>query len=296
MLTIRTDLAQEAHQLWRESAGETTQLPGVRARETRCLGFPLHRVEILDEDGEKALGKPQGTYLTLELSTIWPANGENLSRAAQALAQQLGTMLPEAGTVLVAGLGNAAMTPDALGPQTIRQLLVTRHLGAVLPQLRPVAALAAGVLGDTGVEAAEWVRGVCGRVQPAAVILVDALAARELDRLCSTVQLADTGLIPGSGVGNHRLALNRETLGVPVLSLGVPTVVDADTVARDILAGAGQGGERPLCLPERGKRLFVTPDRIDSQIRTLGRLLGRAISLATQPELTAEEVEGLLGG
>lgn len=296
MLTIRTDLAQEAHQLWRESAGEATQLRGVRARDARCMGFPLHRVEILDEDGEKALGKPRGTYLTLDISTIWPANGENLSRAAQALAQQLRAMLPEEGTVLVAGLGNAAMTPDALGPQTVRQLLVTRHLRAVLPALRPVAALAAGVLGDTGVEAAEWVRGVCGRVQPAAVVLVDALAARELNRLCSTVQLADTGLIPGSGVGNHRMALDRRTLGVPVLSLGVPTVVDADTIARDILAGAGQVGERPSCLPDQEKRLFVTPDRIDSQIRALGRLLGRAISLATQPELTAEEVEMLLEG
>lgn len=296
MLTIRTDLAQEAHQLWRESAGKKTQLRGVRATDDQCMGFPLHRVEILDEAGEKALNKPCGIYLTLDISTIWQANVDIPARASQALAALLRPLLPEEGTVLVAGLGNAAMTPDALGPQTVGQLLVTRHLGAILPALRPVAALAAGVLGETGVEAAEWVRGVCGRVQPAAVVLVDALAARELGRLCSTVQLSDTGLVPGSGVGNHRMALNRDTLGVPVLSIGVPTVVDIDTIARDILTGAGQGRERPRCLPDQGKRLFVTPDRIDSQIRTLGRLLGRGISLAAQPGLTAEEVEGLLEG
>ena len=289
MLKIRTDLACEAHQLWRESAGETTRLKGVRAREGTAEGFPAERVEILDEEGAAAIGKPVGTYLSLDLTACWRREPGSFPRATAAVASLLTSLVPEEGPVLVAGLGNAAMTADALGPRTAGHLLVTRHLGAVLPMLRPVAALAAGVLGQTGLEVAEWVRGAAERVEPAAVIVVDALAARSLERLCATVQISDTGLIPGSGVGNHRMALNRETLGVPVLSVGVPTVVDAATVAHDLLAQAG-GGEPPQ-LP-RG--YFVTPDSVDEKISYLAKVLGYGISLALQPGLALEDLEGLL--
>lgn len=294
MLTARTDLAMEAHRLWQENAENTTQLRGVRAREEVVEGFPLHRVEILDNEGEKALGKPRGSYLTLDISTFWHKNGDNFARTVSAFSTQLAAFLPEEGTVFVAGLGNISMTPDALGPQTVSSLLVTRHLGDILPMLRPVAALSAGVLGTTGIEAAEWVRGVSRRVKPAAVILVDALAARELNRVCSTIQLSDTGLIPGSGVGNHRMALNRETLGVPVISVGVPTVVDVATIARDILTEAGREAEEPGCLRGMGKSFFVTPDSIDQKIRELGKLLGYGISMALQPELEMEDLVGLM--
>ena len=184
------------------------------------------------------------------------------------------------------------MTPDALGPRTLDHLLITRHLSEVLPGFRSVAGLGAGVLGTTGLEVAEWVRGAGEHVEPAAVIVIDALAARSLDRLCSTVQLADTGLIPGSGVGNHRMALNRETLGVPVLSVGVPTVVDAETVARDLLAESGLE-EAPL-LEGRGRRLFVTPDNIDARIRELAKVVGYGLNLALQPGLELEELDALL--
>ena len=139
---------------------------------------------------------------------------------------------------------------------------------------------------------AEWVRGAAEHVKPAAVVLIDALAARGLDRLCSTVQLSDTGLIPGSGVGNHRMALNRETLGVPVLSVGVPTVVDAETVARDLLADSG-AEEAPL-LAGRGRRLFVTPDSIDAKIRELAKVVGYGLNLALQPDLEIEDLDALL--
>lgn len=294
MLTVRTDLAMEAHRLWQENSGETTKLSGVRAENRVVDGFPLHRVEILDDEGEKALGKPRGTYLTMDISTYWRKNVDNLPRAAAAFAAQLQPMLPEEGPVFVAGLGNLSMTPDALGPQTVNHLLVTRHLREVLPMLRPVAALAAGVLGTTGIEAAEWVRGVSRRVEPAAVILVDALAARDLERLCSTIQLADTGLIPGSGVGNHRMALNRASLGVPVISVGIPTVVDVNTIARDILAEAGREPGEPGCLRGQGKHLFVTPDSIDAKIRDLSKLLGYGISMALQPEVAFEDLAALM--
>ena len=294
MLTIRTDLAAEAHALWQESAGETTALPGVRAREGELEGFPLTWVEVLDEEGERALGKPRGRYATLDVSALWRREPEAAVRAARAAAALLEPLLPEEGTVLVAGLGNPAMTPDALGPLTLEHLLITRHLGEVLPDFRPVAALAGGVLGTTGLEAAEWVRGVTERLEPAAVVVVDALATRGLDRLCSAVQVADTGLIPGSGVGNHRMALTRETLGVPVLSVGVPTVVDAETIARDLLSEAGAADLDPQVLGGRGRRLFVTPDSIDARVRELGKVLGYGLDLALQPGLTVEDLEALL--
>ncbi len=291
MLTVRTDLAVEAHALWRESAGETTRLKGVAAREEQVEGMTVTRVEILDQEGARALGKPEGTYLTLDISPLWRREEDAFPRAVRAVAALLGPLLPEEGPVLAAGLGNQAMTPDALGPRSLDHLLVTRHLGEALPQLRPVAGLGAGVLGTTGMEVAEWVRGAAEQVGPAAVIVVDALAARDLERLCATVQIADTGLVPGSGVGNHRMALNRETLGVPVISVGVPTVVDAETIARDLL---GEAGAVPNALNGRGRRFFVTPESIDQKIRDLSKVLGYGINLALQESLALEDLEALL--
>ena len=291
MLTIRTDLAAEARDLWRESAGETTRLKGVAAREEQAEGMTVTRVEILDQEGARALGKPEGTYLTLDVSPLWRREEDAFPRAVRAVAALLGPLLPEEGPVLAAGLGNQALTPDALGPRSLDHLLVTRHLGEALPQLRPVAGLGAGVLGTTGMEVAEWVRGAAEQVGPAAVIVVDALAARDLERLCATVQIADTGLVPGSGVGNHRMALNRETLGVPVISVGVPTVVDAETIARDLL---GEAGAVPKALNGRGRRFFVTPESIDQKIRDLSKVLGYGINLALQESLALEDLEALL--
>ncbi len=291
MLTVRTDLAVEAHALWRESAAETTRLKGVAAREEQAEGMTVTRVEILDQEGARALGKPEGTYLTLDVSPLWRREEDAFPRAVRAVAALLGPLLPEEGPVLAAGLGNQAMTPDALGPRSLDHLLVTRHLGEALPQLRPVAGLGAGVLGTTGMEVAEWVRGAAEQVGPAAVIVVDALAARDLERLCATVQIADTGLVPGSGVGNHRMALNRETLGVPVISVGVPTVVDAETIARDLL---GEAGAVPKALNGRGRRFFVTPESIDQKIRDLSKVLGYGINLALQESLALEDLEALL--
>ncbi|MBR2131382.1 MAG: GPR endopeptidase [Oscillospiraceae bacterium] len=293
MLTIRTDLAAEAHELWRESSEKTTQLSGVRARDGETMGFPVHRVEILDSAGERALGKPRGTYLTLDVTSFWRREADSFCRAAGAVAELLMPLIPENGTVLVAGIGNAQMTPDALGPRTLEHLLITRHLGKVLPDFRSVAAVGAGVLGTTGMEVAEWVRGVSQRVCPDAVILVDALAARSLERLCTTIQIADSGLVPGSGVGNHRMALSRDTLGVPVVSVGVPTVVDAATLASDLLRG-GDAENISAAVKEQGSRLFVTPDSIDAKIRDLAKIIGYGINLALQPGLEIDDLSALL--
>lgn len=295
MLTIRTDLAVEAHALWRRRAGETAELTGVSAGETACEGLPLTHVEILDEEGARTLGKPRGRYFTLDVSALWQREEGAFRRCALAVAEILEPLIPKEGPVLVAGLGNRAMTPDALGPRTVDQLLVTRHLGELVPGLRPVAALAAGVLGDTGMEAAEWVRGGAEHIRPAGVIVIDALAAGDLERLCSSIQISDAGLTPGSGVGNHRKALDRTSLGVPVISIGVPTVVDAATVAVHVLEEAGQSApEDCAALHGRGTKLFVTPDGIDRQIKELSAVLARGISLALQPGLGYEDLEALL--
>ena len=277
MPTIRTDLAAEAHALWQKSAAETTELPGVAARDGALLGLPLTQVDILDEEGSRALGKPQGRYLTLTLREKELREPEGLKTAALALRELLCPMLPKEGTILVAGLGNPRLAVDALGPLTVEGLLVTRHLRDVLPELRPVAGLSGGVLGDTGLEAGEWIYGAAKAAGAAAVILVDALAAGSLQRLGTTVQLSDVGLVPGSGVGNHRMALDRDTLGVPVLSLGVPTVVDVSSLSQELPAG-----------------YFVTAQDMDRTILRLGKLLGLGLTLALQPELTLEEAEALL--
>ena len=266
----RTDLALEAKELWEESARQTAKLEGVTAFTETREGFLTETVEILDERGEEALGKPAG-------------RGE-LARLMDGV--------PGRGLALVVGLGNRAITPDAIGPKVHEHTLVTRHLVEQIPEhfgaFRPVASLSAGVLGATGMESGELVQAVCRRLKPACVVAVDALASRSLKRLCRTVQLSDTGIAPGSGVGNHRWALDRASLGVPVLAVGVPTVVDASTLAADLL---GQEELPPL---GEGRDLLVTPKDIDSQVDDLAKVIGYGISLALQPGLDVADLDLLL--
>ena len=291
----RTDLALEARELWQEQAGAVTALPGVEARDSLREGIPVNTVKVLDQRGEQALGKPRGSYITLTLEGLASREEGIFQRCVQAVADELFSLIqgtPPGSLVLVAGLGNRAITPDAIGPKVHENVLVTRHLIQKMPEyfgnLCPVASLAAEVMGTTGVESGELVRAVCEKLRPACVVAVDALASRSLKRLCKTVQLADTGITPGSGVGNHRLGLTRETLGVPVVAVGVPTVVDGATLAADLL-GADE-------LPDLGEGhdLLVTPKDIDSQVNDLAKVIGYGISMALQPGLSVEELELLL--
>lgn len=297
MFPKRTDLALEARELWQESAEKTTRLNGVKATKQRAEGYPVTRVDILDERGEKALGKPRGTYRTVDLTTFWQRKSDFFERAVRAVGGQLKELLPGKGPVLVIGLGNGAMTPDAVGPLAADNVLVTRHLIAAMPKhfagFRPVAVFRTGVLGTTGVESAETVRGLVAEVQPALVIAVDALASRRVGRVCATVQLSDTGIIPGSGVGNHRAALNRETLGVPVFAIGIPTVVDAATLAADLMEEAGLADIDADKLRSSQQNLMVTPRDIDQQVRDLGKVVGYGINWALQ-DLEIEEINALL--
>ena len=291
----RTDLALEAKELWEESARETGALRGVEAWSETREGFPIETVHILDQRGERALGTPAGRYVTLTMDGLLRREEDAFPRAARAVGRELGQLLDRSapgGLALVVGLGNRAITPDAVGPKVHEHTLVTRHLVEGLPEhfgsFRPVASLSAGVLGTTGMESGELVQAVCRDLKPACVIAVDALASRSLERLCRTVQLSDTGIAPGSGVGNHRQALDRETLGVPVLAVGVPTVVEASTLAADLL---GQEDLPPL---GEGRELLVTPKDIDSQVDDLAKVIGYGISLALQPGLDVADLDLLL--
>lgn len=294
MLQRRTDLAEEAREIWAESSENTGELSGVVATEEQKDHIHISRVEILDERGESALGKPKGTYITLTLQDS--LEGDVLHKWVNALKTELQTLLScveEQSSVLVVGLGNPAVTPDAIGPKVQHLTAVTRHLVEALPEhfahLRPVSALASGVLGTTGLESSEIIRGVTEEVKPSLVIAVDALASRSLERVCRTIQLADTGITPGSGVGNHRGRLDKDSLGVPVLAIGVPTVVDGATLVADLL------GDETLSEHAKGKDFFVTPKEIDSQISKLSKLLALGINQALNPSLTLEDITLLTG-
>lgn len=295
MRNRRTDLALEARELWQESAQESTKLEGVEARDDRREGVPVTRVRILDRRGEEALGKRVGTYITLTLDGLARREEDAFGRAVRALAEELKDLmkdLPQGAPALVVGLGNRDITPDAVGPKVHEHTLVTRHLVQKVPEhfgdFRPVSSLSSGVLGTTGMESGELVRAVVERIRPACVVAVDALASRSLKRVCRTVQLADTGITPGSGVGNHRAALDQESLGVPVIAVGVPTVVDGATLAADLL-----GLEELPDLGE-GRDLMVTPKDIDSQVADLSKVIGYGINLALQPKLSLEDLDMLL--
>ena len=289
----RTDLAVEAEELWRESAGQTTRLSGVEAVQRQPEGIPVTTVWVLNREGEDALGKPVGVYVTLDLRELNTRTGDVFQRCLKVLSTELRYLVDKSapeGLVLCVGLGNRAITPDSVGPLAHEHTLVTRHLVEQMPDLfsglRPVASAAAEVLGSTGMESFELVQALCRQLRPACVIAVDALASRSLDRLCTTVQLSDTGIVPGSGVGNHRAALDRDSLGIPVIAVGVPTVVDGATLAADLT-----GAEEP---PALGQDLFVTPRDIDSRCAELGKLIGYGITMALQPEVSPEDLELLL--
>lgn len=262
---VRTDLAAEAKELWENSPENTTKLQGVCAREQGNLTW----VEILDARGEEALGKPVGNYVTLELSPY----GRDARGAAEDLARVLQKLCrPELGdSVLVVGLGNRAVTPDALGPKTVDRLFLTRHLIEGFPRTfgtcRSVSALVPGVLATTGVETLELVRGAVDHIRPRCIICVDALAAGSVERLCNTIQCCDAGIAPGSGVGNCRAAFSRESLGVPVYAIGIPTVVDAGT-------------DSPM---------IVTPRDIDERIRYLSGVVAGGLNRFLHPDFSYDD-------
>ncbi len=244
----RTDLVIEAHEIFmnssqaREQAAEHKSPPGVDVENAGDEDVKITRVRITSPTGEQTIGKPMGNYITLEIPQLKDNNPDVNQKAIDAMCRELKSMLglkPNA-TTLVVGLGNWNVTPDALGPKVISNLMVTRHLLEFVPEhvdegVNPVCAISPGVMGITGIETGEIVKGVVERIKPDALIAIDALAARSMERVSTTIQIADTGIAPGGGVGNKRMELSRTTLGMPVIAIGVPTVVDAATLTNDAM-------------------------------------------------------------
>ena len=284
-MNIRTDLALERREMLPR---EEINGVNVRVRENEDCRATV--IEITSEEGERALGKPRGTYVTLETDSF-PDSSTLCDGRLELLTQSLEALIPPEGTVLVAALGNPEITPDAIGPKCADLILATRHIPKEaekelkLPRLRDVAVIKAGVTGKTGIETAEIITGITQRIKPACVIVIDALAARSVARLGTTIQLCNTGIEPGAGVGNKRRAINRETLGVPVIAIGIPTVVDAATLSYDLT------GKSPS--DSSFSDMMVTPK--DTDIITSGgaRLIALGINCALQKNLSREEIISL---
>lgn len=303
MRQIRTDLAMES-----AGARGESDLPGVSVSGWEAGGVQVTEIHIQSEDGARLVGKPQGHYITLECDGVRQRDPDARTAVGNLLGEELARLLPADtdAPVLVVGLGNRMVTPDALGPLTVDGTLVTRHLYRELPHLTdrrmsPVCAIAPGVLGVTGIETMEMVRSIVDSIHPRAVIAIDSLAARSMSRVGSAVQLTDTGIQPGSGVGNHRSALTKETLGVPVLALGIPMVIYAATIARDafeLLAGEDDSPDQEEALDQMTDELLagsmgemiVTPREVDALVEDAAGMLACGVNRALHPGLSESDI------
>lgn len=302
MRQIRTDMALEASQ----AAGS---IPGVHVSQWEEESVSITEVRVETEEAAQRLGKSVGTYLTLECEGVRRRDPAAREEVQNVLGEEIARLLPpdeQGAPVLVVGLGNRRVTPDSLGPKTVDGTLVTRHLLRELPdkvdeRLNPVCAIAPGVMGATGLETMETVSALVKEIHPRCLIVIDSLAARASSRVGVSIQLSDTGIQPGSGVGNHRRALNERELGVRVIALGMPTVVYAVTIARDALEILGEGETNPAALDEVTKSLFeneigemiVTPREVDDMIDDAAQMLAGGINRALQTALSPEEIAGL---
>lgn len=244
MYNFRTDLASERRDIY-QKANNLEQIDGIEAtKEDIDENIKVERVKIINENGEKAIGKPMGDYITIDIQKLKIAQEEELEKAGEILAKELKTIIAKhvdsQAEILVVGLGNSYVTPDSLGPKVTNEIEVTRHIINYLPQYveegtRMVSAIAPGVLGTTGIETAEILKGIVDNIHPKLVIVIDALASRSIERISSTVQLSDTGIVPGAGVGNTRNEISQKTLGIPVVAIGIPTVVETAVLVNDCL-------------------------------------------------------------
>ena len=291
-MQMRTDLAIEA----RELAGD--RVAGTDYREYRENGMKISRLTVKTQRAGQLLGKDAGTYITVEMPSLTD-NFTETDERIKTIGREIRRLLPVNGLLLVAGLGNEEITPDSLGPNTGARVLATRHItgelarAAGLDRLRPVAVLNTGVTGQTGIETGEYILSVVKRIRPNAVIAVDALASRRIERLGKTVQISDAGISPGAGVGNHRTRINKETIGVPVIAIGVPTVVDAQTFAGDLLSDSAV--RRSAVLPDRNVRqMIVIPREIDLLTERASRLLAFSLNAAMQNAFDLRELVSLM--
>ena len=291
----RTDLAVEQRELFGED------IKGVDYSVEDVGGLRIERLSINTERASQLLKKPTGTYITAELPPLTD-NVRDTDERLTALADEIKKLLPVHGLVLVAGLGNIEITPDALGPKAASKVMATRHISGEiarstgLDRLRAVAVMNTGVTGQTGIETGELLLGVIKRIRPTALIVIDALASRRLERLGCTVQISDTGISPGAGVGNHRFRIDSSTMGVPVIAIGVPTVVDALTLAFDLLDidDEKRGMELSREVSPEGRAMVVTPKEVDLLIERASRLISLSINYALQSDIDIDDLLDLL--
>ncbi|MBE7048155.1 MAG: GPR endopeptidase [Ruminococcaceae bacterium] len=316
-MQIRTDLALERHEMLMEAA---TELSGVTVKQEEKGGAHISRVKIESLRAQTQMGKPIGNYITIEFPNINIAEGKDYEALCYTVAQELSALLSlnKKSNILVVGLGNWNITPDSLGPKVVSRLMVTRHLLQYIPEeidegIRSVCAISPGVLGITGMETGEVIRGVTNTIKPDAVVVVDALAARSMDRISTTIQLCDTGISPGAGVGNNRKALDKSSLGVPVIAIGVPTVIDAATITTDTLQMATDTEKikkdsklyealtqldrdeqyRLLkeALPETLNGFIVTPKEVDILIDRVAKVVANGINFSLHKDITFQDIE-----
>ena len=322
--SIRTDMADESR-----AAGPGPRMiqqqgvqDGIRVEQGGDEQVSITRVHVISPLGEQNTGKPMVTYVTMDMQAIRERSRDLYEKACRLLAKELENMIKinDRDTVLVVGLGNWNVTADSLGPRVCSHLMVTRHLHEFLPEevddgVRPVCALAPGGLGLTGIEAGHIIKGGVGQINPALVIAVDALASRNMNRVNASVQLANTGIAPGSGIGNKRMAIAQETLGVPVIAIGIPTVVDAATIVSDtidlLMEGMKQqsppdsGLYRMLSSIDLNEKyqtiinilepysgnLVVTPKDTDEIVEFLSTMVANGINMALHKNIDAKDVD-----
>ena len=243
MYNFRTDLANERRDIYKKANNVENEIDGIESEKQDIdKNLKIERVFITNENGEKAVGKPKGTYVTIDIKNLKIAQDNEIQKASDILTQELGKILENHITrkdeILVVGLGNIYVTPDSLGPKVINELDITRHIIKYMPEVldentRNVCGIAPGVLGTTGMETLEIIKGIVENVKPKLVIVIDSLASRSIERISSSLQISDTGIVPGAGVGNTRAELSKTTLGIPVIAVGIPTVVELATLVSD---------------------------------------------------------------
>ena len=297
---IRTDLALETREMIVEAADESSKIEGVEIESDKTGNISVTRVKVVNEEGEIRIGKPKGSYITIEFPKMIETELEDEENIKNVLANEIKRIvdLSDKSTVLIVGLGNENITPDALGPKVISHAVITRHLHEYMPEAVKNSkisscAVSPGVLGITGIETVEIVKGVIEKVNPDILFVIDSLASRKMERVSTTIQIADTGITPGSGVGNSRKEFSQNSLGIPVIAIGVPTVVDAVTIVFDTIetvlskigskAGIVDEEKEKIIdhvLGEEGTNIMVTPKEIDDIIKKISLLVAEGINIA----------------
>ena len=307
---FRTDLASERRDIYKKANSVENEINGIESEKDEIdTNISVERVRIINEEGEKAIGKPKGNYITIDIKKLKIAQDEEIQKASETLSSELkkviDTHIDSQGEILVVGLGNMYVTPDSLGPKVINEIEVTRHIINYLPQYveegtRMVSAISPGVLGTTGIETVEILKGIVDNINPKLVIVIDALASRSIERISSTIQLSDTGIVPGAGVGNTRSEISEKTLGIPVVAIGIPTVVETAVLVNDCLdlfiaklQDEAKSNDylnqlkeednyqeiREVLLP-KDYNLIVTPKEIDDLIENMSQIVARGINNA----------------